>query len=225
MGILTSESVNRLSWPAEVFYRRLMSVVDDFGRYDGRPAVLRASLYALKVDRVSEPDIGKWIRECEEAALVRRYTVAAKPYLELLKFEQKVRAVKSKWPDPPTIDSTCQQLSADAPVVVVGDVIERTTLSGKPDAAPPDKINGSRATAREILEFLNEKTGKHYEPVDANLELITARLKEATPDDIRAVVAKKCREWSADEKMAKYLRPATLFNRTKFAQYKGELAS
>lgn len=225
MGILTSESVNRLSWSAEVFYRRLMSVVDDFGRYDGRPAVLRASLYALKVDRVSEPDIGKWIRECEEAALVRRYTVAAKPYLELQKFEQKIRAVKSKWPDPPTIADTCQHLSADASVVVVGDVSERTTLSGKPDDPPPDKLNGSRATAREILEFLNEKTGKHYEPVDANLELITARLKEATPDDIRAVVAKKCREWSADEKMAKYLRPATLFNRTKFAQYKGELAS
>jgi hypothetical protein len=123
VGILTSEPVNRLSWPAEVFYRRLMSVVDDFGRYDGRPAVLRAALYALKVDRVSEPDIGKWIRESEEAGLVRRYTVTEKPYLEISKFDQKVRAVKSKWPDPPTIAGNCQQTSANASVVEVGIVV------------------------------------------------------------------------------------------------------
>jgi len=34
----------------------------------------------------------------------------------------------------------------------------------------------------------------------------------------------KCREWGADEKMEEYLRPATLFNATKFAQYRGKLA-
>jgi hypothetical protein len=136
VGILTSESVNRLSWPAEVFYRRLMSVVDDFGRYDGRPAVLRASLYALKVDRVSEPDIGKWIRETEEAGLVRTYTVTEKPYLEISKFDQKVRAVKSKWPDPPlAIVGNCRQTPANAPVVEVGVVVE----DGVNPLAPGDK--------------------------------------------------------------------------------------
>jgi uncharacterized phage protein (TIGR02220 family) len=80
--------------------------------------------------------------------------------------------------------------------------------------------------AVQVLNFLNEKTGRNYEPVPANIELIVARLKEgATVDDCRAVVAKKCREWSADEKMSEYLRPATLFNRTKFAQYRGELTA
>jgi uncharacterized phage protein (TIGR02220 family) len=78
--------------------------------------------------------------------------------------------------------------------------------------------------AREVLNFLNDKTGRNYEPVPANLEMVEARLKEgASVDDLRAVVAKKTREWASDEKMAQYLRPATLFNRTKFAQYKGEL--
>lgn len=88
---------------------------------------------------------------------------------------------------------------------------KKSTVRQKPDALA-------------VLQFLNEKTGRNYEPVPANLELIIARLKEgSTVDDLRAVVAKKCREWSADEKMAQYLRPATLFNRTKFAQYRGEL--
>ena len=80
------------------------------------------------------------------------------------------------------------------------------------------------SASKEILQFLNEKTGRNYQPVDANLNFIKARLKEgATERQIRQVIAKKCREWDGDEKMMLYLRPATLFNKTKFAQYVGEL--
>lgn len=91
---------------------------------------------------------------------------------------------------------------------------------------PPDESSRvvRRLEARAILDFLNEKTGRAYQPVDANLDLIVARLKDgATVTQCRQVIAKKTREWSGDEKMAEYLRPATLFNRTKFAQYVGEL--
>jgi len=57
------------------------------------------------------------------------------------------------------------------------------------------------------------------------LKLICARLKEgATLDDMRAVVTDRFEKWGDDEKMAEYLRPATLFNATKFAQYVGEVA-
>jgi hypothetical protein len=117
-GILTSDSVNKLGAPAEVFYRRLMSVVDDHGRYDGRAAILRAVLYPLQLTRVSEPDIGKWILETGEAGLVRRYTAEGRPFLEIVKFGQKIRS-RSKWPDPPTSADNCQQVPTDVPVCVV----------------------------------------------------------------------------------------------------------
>lgn len=120
--ILTSEAVSLLSWPAEVFYRRLFSVVDDYGRYDGRSSILRAHLYPLKLDKVSEPDVGKWLTECVNAALVRLYQVAGRPYLEVLKFGQRVRADKSKWPDPPTVADSCQQPLSNAAVFVFEDV-------------------------------------------------------------------------------------------------------
>ena len=88
------------------------------------------------------------------------------------------------------------------------------------------KTRELRTQGIEILTFLNEKTGRTYQPVPANIDMIVARLKEGnTTDDCRAVIAKKCREWGADEKMAQYLRPATLFNRTKFAQYRGEIGN
>jgi uncharacterized phage protein (TIGR02220 family) len=83
---------------------------------------------------------------------------------------------------------------------------------------------GLKPDALQVLSFLNEKTGRNYEPGDPNIKPILARLREgATVDDLRAVVAKKCREWAGDPKMDIYLRPKTLFNATNFAQYKGEL--
>ncbi len=121
-GILTSDPVNTLSWAAEVFYRRLFSVVDDYGRYDARPAILRSHLYPLKVDRVSDSDVGKWLTECVNAGLVSAYQVSGRPLLEVLKFGQRVRAEKSKWPAPSTAD-ICQQAPADAAVFVSVDVV------------------------------------------------------------------------------------------------------
>jgi uncharacterized phage protein (TIGR02220 family) len=85
---------------------------------------------------------------------------------------------------------------------------------------------GLKPDALRVLNFLNQKTGRSYEPVEANIKPIAARLREgATVDDLRAVVAKKCREWAGDEKMDVYLRPKTLFNATNFANYKGELSA
>lgn len=92
------------------------------------------------------------------------------------------------------------------------------------DAVPQkSKKENLNPVARELLSFLNAKSGKAFREVPANLDLITARLREGySAQEIRQVVARKCREWSGDEKMAPYLRPETLFGRTKFSQYIGE---
>jgi hypothetical protein len=113
-GILTSESVNQLSWAAEVFYRRLINVVDDYGRYDGRAAILRAVLYPLKIDRVSDRDVETWMREVAETGLLKVYTVDGKRFVEIAKFDQRLRAKTSKWPHPPSSADTCQRVTANA---------------------------------------------------------------------------------------------------------------
>lgn len=98
---------------------------------------------------------------------------------------------------------------------------DKTTLSGSPDDAPE---NSKRETAKTVLEYLNLKAGKAYRAVDANLDLIIARLKDgATQEQCQAVVNAKVSDWGDDAKMSEYLRPATLFNRTKFEQYLGEI--
>lgn len=100
-GILTSRRVNRLKPQAEVFYRRLMSVVDDFGRYSADPALLRAGCFPLRLDEVREADISRWLAEVQTARLIALYAVEEEPYLELLDFRQQRRALKSKYPPPP----------------------------------------------------------------------------------------------------------------------------
>lgn len=111
-GILTSPRVIQLSWPAEVFYRRLMSVVDDFGRYHAHLTLLRAACYPhpSQLEKVSDSDVGKWIGECRKAALVRVYEVASVQYLEMLDFRQQQRG-KSKFPEPP--DKSAKQLLSE----------------------------------------------------------------------------------------------------------------
>lgn len=100
-GILTSERVNLLGWEAEVFYRRLMSVVDDYGRFHAHPALLRAALYPLKLESVGEAAMERLLADVEQAGLVRMYEMGGKRYLEMQDFRQQVRAKESKYPRPP----------------------------------------------------------------------------------------------------------------------------
>lgn len=103
-GILTSESVCSLSFQAEVFYRRLMSVVDDFGRFDGRVSVLRSRLYPVQIDKVREADITRWVAECETAGVIALYVVDAKPYILFHKADPP-RSQSPKFPAPPAVAS------------------------------------------------------------------------------------------------------------------------
>lgn len=87
---------------------------------------------------------------------------------------------------------------------------EGNTLSGKPDSLP----------IQEIVQYLNAKTGRDFSyKTDDTRVKIGARWREGrTLDDFKAVIDFQIKEWGADPKMAKYLRPETLFG-TKFESY------
>lgn len=130
----------RLDWATEVFYRRLMSVVDDFGRYYADAGMLRAACYPRQLSKVSDSDVGKWLHGVAAAGLVRVYPAKdGERYLELLDFGQQVRAKKSKFPDPvrECAADAAQALGmseAHAPVFVDVSVGESAS---RPAARPP----------------------------------------------------------------------------------------
>jgi uncharacterized phage protein (TIGR02220 family) len=76
--------------------------------------------------------------------------------------------------------------------------------------------------AIEIIDYLNQKTGKKYRHSKAHLTVISARLNEGfSPDDCKRVIDTKTAQWLNDEK-EKYLRPETLFRPSKFEGYLNE---
>lgn len=112
--ILTSDKINSLSMGAELFYRRLMSVVDDFGRYDARTSLLRSSCYPVSFDKVKESDVKKWLAECVSSGIIVLYTVGDKPYMEIDNFGQRLRKKVSKYPQPDANDSTIITIDSKA---------------------------------------------------------------------------------------------------------------
>lgn len=108
-GILSSEKIDLLNWAEEVFYRRLQSIVDDYGRYEANAKLLRSKCYPLKTDDVKQSHIVSWLAACAKAGLLVCYRVDGKDYIEILNFGQQIRA-KSKFPEPPIAsDSNCLQ--------------------------------------------------------------------------------------------------------------------
>jgi hypothetical protein len=104
---LTSKRVDRLSLGAEVFYRRLMSVVDDYGRFSADPRELRAACYPLRIDTVRDKHIRAWVKECVDAGLLVVYGAGrGGENLQLDSFEQRVRAKKSLFDPPPQADDS-----------------------------------------------------------------------------------------------------------------------
>ena len=47
-SICTSDSIDGLGWFDEVLFYRLIVNCDDYGRFDGRPAIIKNRLFPLK---------------------------------------------------------------------------------------------------------------------------------------------------------------------------------
>ena len=124
---MTSGRVASLSWEAEVFYRRLLSLVDDYGLSDARPSVLRSALYPLQLEKMSECNVQRCLAACETAGLILLFTRNGKSFLMVRDFGQSLRSAP-KYPLPDgykaiqtgkskyqlvTPDDDCSQLQTD----------------------------------------------------------------------------------------------------------------
>jgi len=127
-GILDSDRIEALSRDgraagalAEVLFYRLLVASDDFGRFDGRPSVIRARCFPLK-DQARTHDLEDWLAMLEQACLIRRYVVTGKPYLEIWNARQRTRSEHSRYPDPPAVCPTRDgQVPATRPASAHGD--------------------------------------------------------------------------------------------------------
>lgn len=74
--------------------------------------------------------------------------------------------------------------------------------------------------ARVVLFWLNEKAGRHYRETSDNLESIERRLSEVKGDvdGVKLMIERQCKLWNGTAQ-SEYLRPETLFGKSKFSGY------
>jgi hypothetical protein len=191
--ICTSESIDQLNWFEEVLFYRLIVSCDDFGRYDGRPAVLKGKLFPLK--NVTIKQLEEALDSLSKTSIVLRYAVSGKSYLQLVTWDkhQTRRAVKSKYPSPSegqvsateqecdplqTFASNCMQVQADAPVFVFENENENDTrnrlMHGEMRSPPCPSICSIQLQDKsdyEITQDQFERWKELYPAVDILQEL------------------------------------------------------
>lgn len=149
-GINSSRKVAGLAGDGERFYRRMLNVVDDFGRFELDAKLIRSAAFPVH-DSIREADILQWLAACQKLELILVYKSGEKSYLVTPKVE-KARAIFSKYPNPPpdlvkryhlqTSADRCGQLHAD----VNGHTQTRTNAPlTVPIPVPKRKLNGAGA--------------------------------------------------------------------------------
>lgn len=100
-SICTSDSIDGLTWFEEVLFYRLIVNCDDYGRFDGRPAIIKNRLFPLK-ESLTARAVSEAINRLASAGMVALYEFEGKPYLYLPTWNchQSVRAKRSKYPSP-----------------------------------------------------------------------------------------------------------------------------
>lgn len=77
-----------------------------------------------------------------------------------------------------------------------------------------------KAQAVDILNHLNDKSGRKFRPVDETLKPIVSRLKRgATVEEMLAVINAKVADWRDNDEMRKHLNPSTLFGPKHYENY------
>lgn len=105
-----------------------------------------------------------------------------------------------------------------------------TNTNRLPETTTETNKNHSPAEAEpgfpweSVIDYLNQKTGKHFRHTPTNKRTIMARVKEgATEQDMRLVIDNQCQAWLNNPKMNKFLQPSTLFRASKFEGYLNQL--
>lgn len=140
-GIRDSEAIDQLTSAAEVLFYRLLVTVDDFGRTDARPAMIKAACFPVK-RAVDDQACAKLLGELVAKGLILHYVVDGKPYLQMQKWDNLPRAAASKYPAPvggcAKVHTDARNPRTDAPVTETetGTGTETGTETGTGGKAP-----------------------------------------------------------------------------------------
>ena len=112
-SIAKSETISGLTDFQFRLWVHLITYVDDYGRGDARPAIIKGACFPFR-DRMTNKDIEKGLADLAGAGCVGLYTVDGKPYLYFPNWEQhqRVRQKVSKCPSPDECDKPIESAAS-----------------------------------------------------------------------------------------------------------------
>lgn len=172
-GICDSEAINKCSPLAEILFYRLLVNVDDYGRLDARPAIIRSKCFPLK-DSIDNKKTLDLLVELQNYGLIIIYKSGDYVYLQMQKWDNIPRSKESKFPE---FNTDCIQMYTDAfnsntnlPVTVTVTVTETETVNRKPEQKPqtgtvfPEGVKISPPPPQKIKSISSKNSNKDLSP-------------------------------------------------------------
>lgn len=179
-GIRDSESIDRLSPLAEVLYYRLLVTVDDFGRFDARPSMVKSSCFPVR-ESMTISKCSDLLAELSKNGNIQVYEVDGKPYMQVCKWDNVPRSKESKFPAP-VYECVQMHTSADdkhtvLPVTVTG--TETDNRKHKPETRS-DKLPAPDGVSDSVwTDFLRIRKAKRAPMTDTALDGIRQEADKA----------------------------------------------
>jgi len=214
----TDDDLVTISRDARLFFIGLWNFADDNGVLEYGKINLK-----IKIFPADDIDVRQLVEELKKIDKIHVYSNNGKDYIyikNLNKHQVIDRPRKSSLPMPGNIEINGNQLkSTEISLGREGKGMEGKGMEG---------AESPRHQTEEIISDFNEVI-RPYRPYSvktigaAAVELIHARLKDGfTVDDFKYVHRVKNEEWAGDEKMDQYLRPSTLYRKSKFPEYRAQ---
>jgi len=163
-GVRDSESIDSLTSQAENLFYRLLVTVDDFGRFDARPAMIKANCFPIK-DSVSINKCKDLLDELEINELITVYVVSGKNILQMSKWDNVPRAKESKYPAPVgkriQVHTDVYKSHTDAPLTETETKTETKTETDiyicPPSGEPEEKTGLPKCCHQEVIDLYHQK--------------------------------------------------------------------
>ncbi|MCR4622641.1 MAG: DnaD domain protein [Clostridiales bacterium] len=204
-SIRISEKINKLSDFHFRLWAYLITYVDDYGRGDARPAIIKGQCFPLR-ERVTIKDIDTGLHVLADTGCIHLYDVDGESYLCFPNWDkhQTIRNQKSRFPAPEgigkqlkSIESNCKQLKSTA-----------SKCSRNPNPNPnPNTESESNPNTGGGSEYIPDREGEPHPDrlivyATDNLKCLSANnLQEL--DSFRGQLTDDMIIWAIDETSAK----------------------
>lgn len=208
-GITTSKRFNRVAWEGQSLFLRLITLVDDYGRYEADPELLRSHAFPYggpTGEPIPTALVSNWLQLLASASMVDLYEIEGKKYLQVSRWEERIRS-RSKYPANP-----CQQLPAnDSKCTPPTPSPYALRLTPTPEQLPANarKVEGiQHSEAQQWLNKLFERN-RHwsYEEVHLLSEVLPIAQEDRDLLDWAYSLPRDEEGWAVDDAGARVMRP------------------